>query len=233
MFGLFELKELIPHALWAGIGGGFGYFWVHVRAWIRTRGHRALFTGLEAPLLFVFPPRTGSASTLIPRMAIEDFLAINNIVSAYLQIGLNPPDKIRDTGHLTPQDKKQNNLILICSSKSNTSTREALDLLRSRNGRLKDLVPYFDDVPGVANQIQIKCDHAIYPSASYEAIGKCVPRTMRVHDARLVRHLAQRAQHRGATNAEIAKHILPGGVCRLPHCLQQTLPQAADRPCER
>jgi hypothetical protein len=100
-------------------------------------------------------------------MAIEDFLAINNIISAYLRVGRTPPDKIRDTDHLTPQDKRQNNLILICSSKSNKTTEEAIRLLRERTN-LKDLIPYFEGVPGAPAQIQIRCNQAIYPSASYE-----------------------------------------------------------------
>ena len=162
----FDWPGLVSNAVWAAIGALLLYAWTRIKAWRRSRGHSAIFVGINDPTLFVFPPRPGG-DRLLPHMAVEDFLAINNIISAYLQIGRIPPAKVRDHSHLTDQDKKTNNLILICSSKSNDVTREALNLLRERNSRLRDLIPYFEDVPGAKNQIHIKWSGGTYTSDSY------------------------------------------------------------------
>jgi hypothetical protein len=159
----FDWPGLVSNAVWAAIGAGLLYVWNWTKAWRRSRGHSAIFAGLSDPILFVFPPRPGG-DRLLPHMAVEDFLAINNIISAYLRIGRTPPSKVRDHSHLTEQDRKTNNLVLICSSKSNDITREALNLLRNR---LHDVIPYFEDVPGASSQIQIKWNGGTYTSDSY------------------------------------------------------------------
>ena len=167
---MFEWSGVLTSGIWAAIGASGGYLWRRLRNWRKSKGQGALFYGLEGPTLFVFPARVGP-DRLLPHTAIEDFLAVNNIISAYLRIGGHPPDKLRDHNHLEHSDRRNNNLILICSSKSNSVTKEAIDLLRARNSRLADLVPYFEEVPGRPGQIQIRWNKGIFPSESYEQTG--------------------------------------------------------------
>ncbi len=167
---MFEWSNVFANAIWAAIGAAGLYLKRRFENWRRSRGHGALFAGLEGPTLFVFPPRPGTGK-LLPQTAIEDFLAVNNIISAYLRIGKHPPDKLRDHDHLEPFERRNNNLILICSNKSNSVTREALDLLRARNRRLADLVPYFEDVPGRPGESQIRWNRGVFPSESYKQTG--------------------------------------------------------------
>ena len=162
---------LITNGVWAALGAGGAYFWRRCHRWWKSRGHGALFAGLGEPTLFVFPPRPGPGK-LLPQTAIEDFLAINNIISAYIRIGMEPPHKMRDHHHFSPSsDGKNNNLILICSSKSNNITEQAINQLRGRNSRWADLIPYFESVPGKPDRIQIKWNQGTWESPSYEQTG--------------------------------------------------------------
>src|SRR5687768_14680294 len=161
---------LITNGVWAALGAGGAYFWRQCHRRWKSRGHAALFAGLGKPTLFVFPRRPGPGK-LLPQTAIEDFLAINNIISAYIRIGEEPPDKMRDhTLFAAASDGRHNNLILICSSKSNNITEQAINKLRSRNNRWADLIPYFESVPGQPGRIQIKWEEAgcTYESPSYD-----------------------------------------------------------------
>src|SRR5262245_53676351 len=130
MMEWFDWMELVPHAIWAGIGGASVYTWNRLVERWRAFGHGALLSGMDGPTLFVFPPRSLQDNSLLPRMAIEDFLAINNIISACLLAGRSAPDKIRDMNSLSDYEKKHNNLILICSSKSNSVTKDVIEQLR-------------------------------------------------------------------------------------------------------
>lgn len=181
---MFDWRALLPHAVWAAIGALGAYLWNWFQSWRTARGQAAILAGLDRPTLFVFPPRKTeggvppleggdpqhAAGRLIPWLAIEDFLAINNIISVYIRIGRRPPDHFKTCNFLVESDEKHNNLILICSSKSNTATKEALDLLRAQYDRFKDRVPYFEKVPG-KEQIQIRFKKGVYPSESYDQKG--------------------------------------------------------------
>jgi hypothetical protein len=70
-------------------------------------------------LLFVFPHRDTTPEAILPRTSTEDFLAMNNFISALLIIGWTRKTGVRDTGRLTESDKRRN-LVIICSPKSNT-----------------------------------------------------------------------------------------------------------------
>ena len=76
-------------------------------------------------LLFVFPRRDTVPEAILPRTSTEDFLAMNNFISALLSIGWARRIGVRDVGniigdmgHLSEADKRQN-LVIICSPKSN------------------------------------------------------------------------------------------------------------------
>src|SRR5262245_51841832 len=112
-----DWSGILSNAIWALIGVVCIFGWRTFHNWRTTRGQGALLQGIDDRTLFVFPPRP-TGGILLPRVAVEDFLAINNIISAYLRIRRRPPAKLKDHAHLSSQDKKENNLILICSSKS-------------------------------------------------------------------------------------------------------------------
>ena len=104
-------------------------------------------------------------------MAIEDFLAINNIISAHLLTERQPPGKVRDHDRLSDSERKSNNLILICSSQSNSVTKEAIKLLRERYSRLADLIPYFEEVPHRPSEVQMRWNKGVFPSKTYCQAG--------------------------------------------------------------
>lgn len=167
----FDWPGVLANALWAVIGGTIVFAWRQFGKWRRNRGHRAILAGLESPMMFVFPPRDVVGRTL-PQTAIEDFLAINNIISAFLHVGKTPPEKVRDHSHLSESDKKQSTLILICSSRSNRATKDALDIL-STNGRYPpDLIPRFEAVHENPSQLYIRWNNAVWPSPSYHQEDK-------------------------------------------------------------
>ena len=82
-------------------------------------------------LLFVFTHRE-MEEVILPRTSTEDFLAINNFISALLKISWKNKIGVRDPAHLTDQDKRRN-LVVICSPKSNTFTDEIQKLLEDHS----------------------------------------------------------------------------------------------------
>ncbi len=74
-------------------------------------------------LLFVFPHREELPEAILPRTSTEDFIAMNNVISALIKVGWGRRISVRDTTHLSGADKKRN-LVIICSPKSNDFSRE-------------------------------------------------------------------------------------------------------------
>jgi hypothetical protein len=146
------------------------FLWNRYRALRKSMGHRAILSGLTMPLIFVYPPRENVESAVLPRIATEDFLAINNVISAFMHAGLPAPEKVRDADHLTNQDRRKNNLILVCSTQRNPITKEAIDLVRSISPRFSDLVPTFDYDPNTKER-RILWNRATYLSDSYHQEG--------------------------------------------------------------
>ncbi len=143
------------------------------------KGQRALLSGLQNPTIFVYPPRPrlkneDDPTAILPAViSIEDFLAINNVISAFLRVDWERPAKIKDTDpkHLTDEDKRHNNLILICSSKTNKVTGDALLELRKRYPHLRDVLPAFElvsDVNTKACRVLLRFNGGIYESPSYD-----------------------------------------------------------------
>jgi hypothetical protein len=87
-------------------------------------------------LLFVFPHREEITEAILPRTSTEDFLAMNNFISALITLGWNRRIGVRDTGHNSPdiRDKKRN-LVIICSPKSNSLTTELQTQLKQKSFR--------------------------------------------------------------------------------------------------
>ena len=151
-----------------------GYFIKTVIYWYRgkrrTSGQSALLHGFDGPTKFVFPPRENVERAILPRISTEDFMAINNVISAFINIKKDPPSKMVDSLNITPQDKKENNLILICSSKTNAVTAEALDLLRKANPDNSEYIPIFYTDP-YTNKTVIRWNRGEYASNSFDQSG--------------------------------------------------------------
>ncbi len=69
-------------------------------------------------LLFIFPHRKEINEGILPRTSTEDFMAMNNFISALIKTGWARGNGVRDTERVLPQDKKRN-LVVICSPRSN------------------------------------------------------------------------------------------------------------------
>lgn len=169
---MWEWTHVAEELVAAGIGAGLVRVWQWARDQRTARGQGAILAGLERPNLFVFPPRESAKSAIgLPSVSVEDFLAMNNIISAFLRAKQPPPDHVRSTPRLTGKEKLDHNLILICSSKSNSVTKEALDQLRSTlSPRVADCVPSFEEIAGT-EELQIRWKGGTYQSPSYRQTG--------------------------------------------------------------
>ncbi len=125
---------------------------------------RQLLNFGDDELLFVFSHRDHVPEAVLPRTSTEDFLAMNNIISALLKIGWRGKLGVRDTTRLRPDDKKRN-LITVCGPKSNSFTKEVLDKINS-----KGCDCFRFEKNNELNQWQIVDSTACYPSHSYEQI---------------------------------------------------------------
>lgn len=158
-----------------GIGNlaaGFAvrHYWAAYQKWKKVKGQGALLFGFPSTTKFVFPPRKDGVSTTLPRVSIEDFLAINNIISAFIFSDKRPPSKLIDSEHLSEKDKTDSSLILICSSKTNRITKEALSLLKKADPVRASLIPDFKEDTS-NGRWHIEWNKGRYPSESYEQEG--------------------------------------------------------------
>jgi len=74
-------------------------------------------------LLFIFPHREEITEAILPRTSTEDFVAMNNFISALINAGWTRKIGVRDTTRVSTNDKKRN-LVIVCSPKSNGFSEE-------------------------------------------------------------------------------------------------------------
>ncbi len=67
----------------------------------------------------------------MPRIATEDFIAMNNVIGALVQTGWDGQIRVRDTTHLTEADR-QKNLVTLGGEKVNDFTKSLLKILAKR-----------------------------------------------------------------------------------------------------
>src|SRR5918996_1118186 len=87
---------------------------------------RALFNFGKGEVLLVVPHRAREPSSIMPRVAIEDVLAMRNIIEILGHLSIS--SKIRDPGHLSDKDK-QRNIVTFGGEKVNELTAEILKKL--------------------------------------------------------------------------------------------------------
>jgi hypothetical protein len=85
-------------------------------------------------ILFIFPHREEISEAILPRTSTEDFLAMNNFISALLAAGWSNSVGVRDTRHVSADDKRRN-LVVVCSPKSNAFAEELQKELVGRHVR--------------------------------------------------------------------------------------------------
>ncbi len=108
-------------------------------------------------ILFIFAHREGESNAILPTIATEDFIAMNNIIGALIKIDWKKPIHFRDIKHIDEQDKKKN-LVIIGGCKRNDFTKEFLDeIYKSIHYKIRFL----------RDKIQIN-GHSEYPAEPYE-----------------------------------------------------------------
>jgi len=124
-------------------------------------------------LLFIFPHRGTVTQAILPRTSTEDFLAINNFISALIHLDWKGKISVRDFARITPDDRKQN-LVIICSPKSNSFTEEFQQTLKNLD---KSFLYFFEDDPNRTGTVRILSPFGeVYTSPSYKQEEDCLSR---------------------------------------------------------
>lgn len=118
-----DWKDLILLALGFLLSVGAGLIGAYLQRRLDRRAERRPLNQLlnfgPDDLLFVFPHRNEAPEAILPRTSTEDFLAMNNFISALLNIGWSRKIGARDTTRVSEADKRRN-LVIVCSPKSNS-----------------------------------------------------------------------------------------------------------------
>lgn len=163
--------ELLVGIITLCIGAGGRILWEKISKQRKLKGQSALLSGMKEPVKFIFPPREELETSFLPRISTEDFMAINNLISAFILSGrVPPPSKVADSKNIALGVKRNNNLILICSSKTNAATKDAIQLIKEANPKKSDLIPEFI-IDDKSNSVQIYWRRGYYPSDSYKQEG--------------------------------------------------------------
>jgi hypothetical protein len=124
-------------------------------------------------LLFIYPHRGPVTQAILPRTSTEDFLAINNFISALIHLDWKGKISVRDFTHISPSDRGQN-LVIICSPKSNSFTEEFQQTLKNSG---KSFFYLFEDDPNKTGTVRILSPFGeVYISRSYIQEQDCLSR---------------------------------------------------------
>jgi hypothetical protein len=77
-------------------------------------------------ILFVLPPRYQGPNDILPRFAIEDFLAMHNILRALAEASIQPEYKVCDPDHIPENERNEHDIVTIGSSRVNSMTARVL-----------------------------------------------------------------------------------------------------------
>lgn len=113
-------------------------------------------------VFFVFPHRVGYKG-ILPPVAAEDFLAINNITRVLNSMGWRYSTHMRDTEQI--RDNREGNLVTLGSPRTNEFARQALDELSQRH-----LCPFrFQEVRDKPGHWEIACEGGLlFASSTFE-----------------------------------------------------------------
>lgn len=158
----------------------FGYIWAIIATLVggylykkmeERAGNRPLKSILnlgEDDIIFVFSHRDEAPGAILPRVATEDFMAMNNFISALLKIKWNGKLRVKDTNQEFSLEDSRKNIVTFCSSKTNTFTRQVEEDLKEKYGRTENSFFRFVKDPSNDGRWMITDGAANYPSKSYE-----------------------------------------------------------------
>lgn len=130
------------------------------REWIEGRYFRTLLRLGRDEVIVVLPHQPAQGTRRLPQVAVEDVLALRNVLEVLAELGINHP-RIRHAENLVEPDLKRN-IITIGGSNRNTFTREILT--HPVNG---DLLSFVQSSNG-SNQVELKRGNdTTYTSPSY------------------------------------------------------------------
>jgi hypothetical protein len=154
---------LILAILTGAVGSIIGaYVLDHARQYLAYKYLRHLFNfGSEEPL-FVVPHRVLESNSIMPRVAVEDVLAMKNILFIGNLIGWKGQIRIRDVAHLSESDKKHN-IVTFGGTKVNPFTKEVLASLPEHQQLSLEHDPVYAD-----RWVLRRGNDTTYHSGSYE-----------------------------------------------------------------
>jgi len=132
------------------------------------------FSEEDNDLLFVFPHRARREEhEILPPIAVEDALAINNILTLLRKTGWKGRSRIRNAAALEDRDKKRN-IVTLGGPKANDFTAEILEQTKKKQEHYKRYKRVFEFVQDKQNpdHWQIWRGDSPYPSAdAYNVLG--------------------------------------------------------------
>ena len=140
------------------------YLFLRWQRWQKNKPLSQILNFRSEKLIFIFPHRDPEPKAILPRAATEDFLAVNNFISALLKIGEEKQIIAKDTKHVREADRNAN-LVIICSPKSNTFSKELQETLLKKG---YDKIYRFEPIQGTPNRWRIADEIGQYPSPSYD-----------------------------------------------------------------
>lgn len=161
------MPELITGFLLSAGGSVVGYHVNNIgRNLRRNRVYGRLLNFGSDDIIFVIAHREHGEQELLPRMATEDFMAINNILGALSETGWRGRPRIRDVRHLS-ESEKSGNLVSLGGGKVNSFTAETIEAVASRGCNPYRFVQYDSE----AARWLLKSKDGEFHSGSYEVSG--------------------------------------------------------------
>jgi len=150
----------------------------------RKRKLGAILGFAREQVTFVYPARVDQfsepARNILPRTSTEDFLAMNNIMSALLRIHWSGEAKLKIAADFREEDRATD-LILICSPFSNPAAETTLRELYQKYPSL----PTFEREQA-SNRYYIRAGTEYYYSSTYDVVDRCIASGQRPEEAEMV-----------------------------------------------
>lgn len=124
---------------------------------------RQLFNFGSDEVIFVFTHGGPATQAILPRTSTEAFIAVNNLIGTLLLMGWKGPIRVRDTTHMSSNDRNKN-LVIVTGPKSNSFAGEVLERIKKQVPSLLD----FERISDNPERWQILSDIYKCPSPSYE-----------------------------------------------------------------
>jgi len=98
----------------------------HRKERTKSIAERSIFNFGGRDLIIVVPHRGRESDSIMPRVAVEDVLAMKNVIAIASRIYPEMRIQVRDASHLTNEDRKAN-IVTLGGSKVNSFTAEVME----------------------------------------------------------------------------------------------------------